>query len=87
MRNEVGACVLWSLRFTQLGCADNASVNSVTSAAGRVIRFPPPSLDLAFDDAMIDAVQKVWKTVMGDEAREEDFMQFEDREGTAADDE
>ncbi|KAL1849467.1 Rab proteins geranylgeranyltransferase component A [Paecilomyces lecythidis] len=87
MRNEAGASVLWSLRFTQLGRADDAPADLVLSLAGRVIGLPPPSLDLAFDDDMIDAVQKVWKTVMGDEAREESFMQFEDREGAGVDDE
>ncbi|KAJ9264185.1 hypothetical protein DTO212C5_7244 [Paecilomyces variotii] len=86
VRNEAGASVLWSLRFTQLGRADDGSADPIPSAAGRVIRFPPPSLDLAFDDATIDAVQKVWEMVLGDEARDESFMQFEDREG-AGDDE
>lgn len=87
MRNEAGASVLWSLRFTQLGRTDDAPADLVLSLAGRVIGLPPPSLDLAFDDDMIDAVQKVWKTVMGNEAREESFMQFEDREGAGVDDE
>ncbi len=42
---------------------------------------PPPSLDLAFDDSLIEDVREKWRTIMGDEAVEEDFMRFEEREG------
>lgn len=77
---EPGSEALWSLRYTQLGravCGDTRPANAVS---GNVIRFPPPSLDLAFDDSTIDLVKDAWALVMGDEASPEDFMNFEDRE-------
>lgn len=46
-----------------------------------VICIPPVSLDHAFDDTLLDVVKEAWKIVMGEEANDEDFMQFEDREG------
>lgn len=81
--------VLWTLRYTQLGlsCEKDSDASICSSArSDRIVYFPPPSLDLAFDDRMIDAVKAAWKTVMGDEARDEDFMTFEDR-GVSLDDE
>ncbi|KAL4924746.1 putative Rab geranylgeranyl transferase escort protein [Aspergillus undulatus] len=76
------AKVLWSLRYTQLGRAVAAGGETLPAnlVSGRVIRFPPPSLDLAFDDSIIDLVKDAWTMVMGDEASKEIFMKFEDRE-------
>lgn len=41
------------------------------------------SLDLAFNDEILDAVEAQWKAIMTDEngVLEGQFMQFEDREG------
>ncbi|PYH45395.1 putative Rab geranylgeranyl transferase escort protein [Aspergillus saccharolyticus JOP 1030-1] len=72
--------VLWSLRYTQLGRAESISAQPVSSPE-RIIRLPPPSLDLAFDDVLIDTVKNAWQTIMGDEANDHEFMTFEDREG------
>ncbi|KAE8450242.1 hypothetical protein EG329_006669 [Mollisiaceae sp. DMI_Dod_QoI] len=47
---------------------------------------PEASLDLAFNDGMLDDVESQWKTVMGDEAEQATFMRFEDREGMSNDD-
>jgi hypothetical protein len=46
------------------------------------------SLDLAFDDAMLDNVEQQWKTIIEDDKAEEQatFMQFEDRQGMTDDD-
>ncbi|KAF5865314.1 Rab proteins geranylgeranyltransferase componentA [Aspergillus alliaceus] len=83
------AKVLWSLRYTQLGLASNGVADARSSKLARpspnILCFPPPSLDLAFDDAVIDRVRDAWNLIMGDEANEYEFMNFEDRE--RADDE
>ncbi|KAL2001950.1 hypothetical protein VTN02DRAFT_966 [Thermoascus thermophilus] len=77
--------VLWSLRYTQLGLTseDGDAVRTVTEGllSEKILSLPPPSLDLAFDDGLIDAVRTAWKKVLGDEVRDEEFMNFEDREG------
>ncbi|RAH42707.1 putative Rab geranylgeranyl transferase escort protein [Aspergillus brunneoviolaceus CBS 621.78] len=74
------AQVLWSLRYTQLGRAETRSAQPANPVE-RLIRLPPPSLDLAFDDALIDTVKDAWQAIMGDEATDHEFMTFEDREG------
>ncbi|PWY90534.1 rab geranylgeranyl transferase escort protein [Aspergillus sclerotioniger CBS 115572] len=72
--------VLWSLRYTQLG-RDGSHVAGITRPSKNVICLPPASLDLAFDDSLIDMVKNAWELVMGDEAADHEFMRFEDREG------
>lgn len=44
------------------------------------------SLDLAFNDSILEDVESLWKTVMGEEAEQATFMTFEDREGMNNDD-
>lgn len=77
--------VLWSLRYTQLGLTSEDGDASRTvlssSVSDKILSFPPPSLELAFDDGLVDAVKTAWKAVMGDEAKDEEFMKFEDRPG------
>lgn len=83
--SDAEAKVLWSLRYTQLGRAgdviDAAQALKSSSPSDSTISFPPPSLDHAFDDALLDMVKEVWKIVQGEEAIDEEFMKFEDREG------
>ena len=43
-----------------------------------VLRFPPPSPDLAFDDNIFDHVKEVWEKIMAGEGG--DFLVFQDRE-------
>lgn len=50
-----------------------------THIGDRVLAFPAPSLDLAFDDKVIEDVRAAWKLIMGDGTSEQ-FMKFEDRE-------
>lgn len=50
-----------------------------------VLAFPPPSLELKFDDSMLDYVRTMWEKIMGEDAEPDFFMKFEDRE--AIDDE
>ncbi|KAL4940255.1 hypothetical protein BDV06DRAFT_230459 [Aspergillus oleicola] len=84
LRSNAGpdARVLWSLRYTQLGRAvgTGGETRPANVVSGNVVRFPPPSLDLAFDDSTIDLVKDAWTMVMGDEATDEAFLRFEDRE-------
>lgn len=77
------ARVLWSLRYTQLGRESDISdvAQTVESKHKNTMCFPPPSLDLAVDDAMIAHVKAAWKAVMGDDVNDDEFMNFEDREG------
>ncbi|RHZ55681.1 hypothetical protein CDV55_104919 [Aspergillus turcosus] len=81
---DQNAKILWSLRFTQLGrlSQDVRGTPRIqkSSLSANILSFPPPSLDLAFDDALIDTVKDAWKMIMGDQASD-DFMNFEDRKG------
>lgn len=79
---DPNAKVLWSLRYTQLGRESDIGdvAQTVESKLKNIICFPPPSIDLAFDDATIAHVKAAWKAVMGDNVDDE-FMNFEDREG------
>jgi Rab proteins geranylgeranyltransferase component A len=72
---ENPAKLLWSLRYTQ-----HESSPPTESSPGRILLCPPPSVDLAFDDSLIGNVREMWRSVMGEEAVEEEFMRFEDRE-------
>ncbi|PWY83521.1 rab geranylgeranyl transferase escort protein [Aspergillus heteromorphus CBS 117.55] len=83
MAADPNAKVLWSLRYTQLGrsSVDGTPVPNITCPSKNVICLPPASLDLAFDDSLIDTVKNAWELIMGEEASQHEFMQFEDREG------
>ena len=85
--SEANAKVLWSLRYTQLGrtstIPDGVQALKSSFPSDSVICFPPPSLDHAFDDQLLDMVKGAWKTVMGEDAIDEEFMTFEDREGAS----
>ncbi|KAL3472316.1 GDP dissociation inhibitor [Aspergillus californicus] len=72
--------VLWSLRYTQLGRPVDGNTRPVNAVSGNVIRFPAPSLDLSFDDSVIDLVKDAWTLVMENDASPEEFMKFTDRE-------
>ncbi|OJD14146.1 hypothetical protein AJ78_05473 [Emergomyces pasteurianus Ep9510] len=89
---DSGAKILWSLRYTQLGVLGGASLSapvelsSVSSSlSGRVFSFAPPSLDLAFDDGILDQVRSVWEAVTDGDAERGEFLRFEDREATGED--
>jgi hypothetical protein len=49
-----------------------------TDTNEHLVRFPPQSLDLAFDDSTFDNVKEVWQKIMGANAGE--FLVFQDRE-------
>lgn len=73
------AKVLWALRYTQLGRSDETP-SELTVLPHNILAFPPPSLDLAFDDSVLDTVKEAWRLVMGHETAGQEYMVFEDRE-------
>ncbi|KAF2177181.1 hypothetical protein K469DRAFT_378932 [Zopfia rhizophila CBS 207.26] len=68
--------VLWSAQYEQRYSAANSSLPP--SSSEHVLKFPPSSVDLAFDDSILDQVKSVWQKIMGDDAGE--FLVFKDRE-------
>lgn len=75
--------VLWSMRFTQVGTLNDASTSPAlykSTKSDQILYFAPPSLDLAFDDSIVESVRECWKAVLGEEAQDDTFMTFEDRE-------
>lgn len=44
------------------------------------------SLDLAFNDEILNSVEAEWKIILDDDAKQATFMKFEDRQGAADDD-
>lgn len=73
--------ILWSLRYEQRSQADMP-----TTTHERILAFPPPSLDLRFDDSILEHVRPLWEKIMGADADLASFMQFEDRETMDDDD-
>lgn len=74
---------LWQLTYRAMGRGINTEPGPIGSAvSGRVMIFPPPSVDLAFDDSILDSVKEVWKVVMGGDGnghsvvRDSDFLVF-----------
>jgi len=74
--------ILWSTQYQQQPSSGTESLPP--EAEEHVVRFPPQSLDLAFDDSTFDHVKRVWEKIMGDEAGE--FLVFQDREAYDDDD-
>lgn len=75
--------VLWSMRFTQVGTLNDASASPIlykSTKSDQILYFAPPSLDLAFDDNIVESVRECWKAILGEEAQDDTFMTFEDRE-------
>jgi len=77
--------VLWSLRYSQQ--FDTSGIHQLDhkpQQSDSLIRFSSTSPDLAFDDSVLGEVMEAWKCISGDE---DGFMQFDDREVGAYDDE
>ena len=87
--------VLWSMHYNLRGISPlrsyqdrkaNVSTTLVSAKSDYVLVFPPQSLDLAFDDSLIDHVRTAWFKIMGkDPDFEEAFMKFERREDVVDD--
>lgn len=76
--------VLYSLYYEQ------AQLSTSTTQSPNVCLLPSSSLDLAFDDGLLENVEAAWKRVMGTrdgEVESEHFLAFPDREGMGGDDE
>jgi Rab proteins geranylgeranyltransferase component A len=59
---------------------DSQAVPIHSSSSGRVLVFPPASIDLAFDDSILDNVREMWTRVLadGDDAFDaRDFCRFD----------
>ncbi|KAK4200629.1 GDP dissociation inhibitor-domain-containing protein [Triangularia verruculosa] len=72
---------LYQLQYKQL----RSSAQS--QASGSIFDFAPPRPALAFDDSTLQSVHDAWKMVLGDDAIEEEYLTFADREGAMDDDE
>jgi uncharacterized membrane protein len=68
--------VLWRTQYQQRPTSGSEQLPA--EADGNILRFPPVSMDLAFDDVMFDRVKDVWQKIVGDDAS--DFLVFQDRE-------
>lgn len=80
------AVALWSMRYNQLGHLSNGGTPAtIQTHSPHVFSFPPPSLDLAFEDETVDMIQEAWVKIVGDEVAHDEFMIFEDREGASDD--
>jgi hypothetical protein len=68
--------ILWSVKYQQQPSSGTESLP--TGTEGNILRFPPPHVDLAFDDTVLDNVKDIWQKIMGEDAGE--FLVFQDRE-------
>lgn len=67
--------MLWSVRYLQQPCS---GTEIIPSGIDNVLRFSPSSMDLAFDDQVLENVKEVWQRIAGEDAGE--FLVFQDRE-------
>ncbi|KAI0162187.1 GDP dissociation inhibitor [Xylariaceae sp. FL1272] len=81
---EPSATSLYKLYYEQTA----SSYEFVNTSRGNasLLTFPSPSLNLSFDDTCLDDVKKAWRLIMKEDASNEEYMVFEDREGADADD-
>jgi hypothetical protein len=76
--------VLWKLQYQQKTPTELSYQGVETPGIGRdTIVLPEASVDLAFDDSILKVVRDAWQKLEG---VSEGFMQFEDREIGAYDD-
>jgi Rab proteins geranylgeranyltransferase component A len=72
--------VLWTMTYRSKGRSIDSQAGPIQSLmSGRVMIFPPPSIDLAFDDSILESVREMWKQIMGDEIEHAEFLRFEER--------
>ncbi|KAI0393376.1 GDP dissociation inhibitor [Xylariaceae sp. FL0594] len=82
--NAPSACVLYKMYYEQVASDRQPIITPQRSAT--VFEFPSPSLGLSFDDTSLDAVKEAWKLVMKNDAVDDEYMKFEDREGMEEED-
>ena len=72
------------MQYNQLGHLGNdGTTPDIQMHSPNVYSFPPPSVDLAFEDEIVDTVKQAWLKVMGDDVDPDDFMIFDDRDGAS----
>jgi hypothetical protein len=76
---------LWSLKYEQRGYTLPETSANLVGEEAKTITFPPLSLDLAFDETVLNTVKEAWQTIMGPDTQ--DFLVFEDRNPMGDDDE
>lgn len=81
IKTTVAPKVLWSAKYQQQPWS---GPDVLPCGSEKIIRFPPPPMELAFDDGVLDNVKSVWEKVMGQERGE--FLVFQDRETYTDDD-
>ncbi|KAI9786437.1 MAG: Rab proteins geranylgeranyltransferase component A [Geoglossum umbratile] len=81
--------VLYQIKYTQTSTSSSPDKveldpqTSIPNSPKNVLLFPPPSLDLVFDDSILERVKTFWRMIIGRDEDEEgagDFMAFGDRE-------
>jgi len=70
------------MSYVQRGRASSDTISKpfTQDISGRVLTFPPTSLDLSFDDALVDSVRAVWRKTTDAESDDASFLRFEERE-------
>ncbi|KAF1929468.1 rab proteins geranylgeranyltransferase component A [Didymella exigua CBS 183.55] len=67
--------VLWSVQYQQHA---SSGFEALVANTEHVLKFPFPSMNLAFDDTIFDGVKEVWRKIVGEDSG--DFLVFQDRE-------
>ena len=71
------------MRYTQFGRLSNDGTQPVVQEVSpHIYKFPPPNLDLAIEDEVVDMVKQAWMKIVGNEVAPDDFMIFDERDGT-----
>jgi len=83
------ARVLWTLQYEQHSPPNEGQPqlqHQKIYEQERLLKLPPPSMDLVFDDGVLDSVRWAWQKIMGEEANPDEFLVFPEREGLEEDD-
>lgn len=76
--------ILWSLNYSRGIASSTPTISASSSESAGIITLPASSsLDIAWDDSILEAVRQAWMKITG---LREGFMTFEDRAGEADDD-
>lgn len=75
--------VLWSLEYEQHNHKKERPPNlqnlNSEHVTPQLLKFPPPSMDLVFDDGALDAVKWAWLKIIGPDADPDGFLIFPER--------
>lgn len=71
---------LWRLHYEQTCGAGSLIVED------NIVSFDRFTPDLAFNDTVLESVQRAWQVVAGPDVDNDSYMKFEDREGVQEDD-